>query len=100
MTCPAVYCVLILHNLRTFDDASTVCYSVRAVSTIAGVGGGSFSQESGQSAYFNQPHDVKVDPVNKRMFIADLHNYRIRMLDMETNLVRMRSGEKWHILTL
>jgi sugar lactone lactonase YvrE len=66
--------------------------STRAVTTIAGSIAG-FADGTGNSAYFNNPDGISVDPSNTYIYVTDINNYRIRRIDISTKSVITVAGK-------
>lgn len=59
------------------------------VETVAGTGESGFSGDGAAAtdATFNRPHSIEFDPSGDRLFICDIGNHRIRVVDLNTGLV-------------
>lgn len=75
------------HLVRKVDRASGT------ISTIAGTGVAGFSGDNGPAtkAQLNQPHSIALDH-DDRLFICDIKNHRIRVVDAETGLISTFAG--------
>ncbi len=75
------------HAVRRVDLKSGI------VTTIAGTGVAGFSGDGGPAtvARLNQPHSIQFGP-DGRLFICDIGNQRIRVVDMETGLIATFAG--------
>jgi DNA-binding beta-propeller fold protein YncE len=64
------------------------------VSTFAGTGEAGFGGDGGlaSEACFSGPHTVAFCQGYERLYIADLDNFRVRMIDMETGIVTTVAG--------
>jgi DNA-binding beta-propeller fold protein YncE len=68
--------------------------ATRTIRTLAGNGKAGFAGdgEPGSAAEFNFVMCVTLDPAEKELHIADINNHRIRVLNLETNIVRTVAG--------
>ena len=59
------------------------------ISTIAGTGKAGFAGDGGDAtkAQFNYVMCVSLNTTNDKLYVADLKNFRIRMIDLKTNVV-------------
>lgn len=75
------------HLVRKVDHKSGV------ISTIAGTGVAGFSGDGGPAneAQMNQPHSIALDDKD-RLFICDIKNHRIRVVDPETGIISTFAG--------
>jgi len=64
----------------------------RTIKTLAGSGQPGFADGLGLEARFNHVMCVTLDPAEKELHIADINNRRIRVLNLETNVVRTIAG--------
>ncbi len=64
----------------------------RLIKTLAGNGQAGFADGPGAEARFNHVMCVTLDPAEKELHIADINNRRIRVLNLETNVVRTIAG--------
>lgn len=64
------------------------------IMTIAGTGKKGFSGDGGPAAEadFGDIYCAALDPDGKRLYLADLDNRRIRVVDLKTNIVRTVAG--------
>lgn len=62
------------------------------IETIAGIGEAGFSGDGGPAtkARFRQPHSIALD--GDRLYIADIGNHRIRVVDLQTGLIDTFAG--------
>ncbi len=75
------------HLVRKVDGASGL------ITTVAGTGTPGFSGDGGPAtkAQLNQPHSIVLD--NKdRLYICDIRNHRIRVVDPETGILTTLAG--------
>lgn len=70
------------HIVRKMDSDTGI------VSTVAGAGKPGFSGDGGQAvkAMMNEPHSIQFDAAGDHLYICDIKNHRVRILDI-------RSGE-------
>ncbi|TWT57551.1 Virginiamycin B lyase [Thalassoglobus neptunius] len=63
------------------------------ISTVAGTGKTGFSGDGGQAvqAEMNRPHSISFDGQDK-LYICDIGNHRIRIVDLETGIIETFSG--------
>jgi DNA-binding beta-propeller fold protein YncE len=86
------------HRIRRITLSSTAGVTATAgqVTTVAGTGGTTFANgTTGQAvstATFNQPVQVAVSSNGTTVYIADLGNHRVRMLNLSTNTVTTLAG--------
>jgi DNA-binding beta-propeller fold protein YncE len=77
---------------ETGNRVRVVNRTTNIISTFAGLTNGTsgFSGDGGpaSSAKLYQPSDVKVDTVNKMVYIADSYNTRIRVVNTTTNIIK------------
>jgi streptogramin lyase len=79
------------HAIRRVDLKSEI------ITTIAGTGTSGFSGDGGLAtlAQLNQPHSIQFGP-DGRLFICDIGNHRVRVVDMETGFIETFAGNgKW-----
>ena len=71
------------HIVRKMDFASGI------VSTVAGTGKPGFSGDGGQAveAMMNEPHSIQFDAAGSHLYICDIKNHRIRVLDIATEKI-------------
>lgn len=76
------------HCIRKIDAKSGI------ISTVAGTGKAGFSGDGGPArlALFDFIMCITLDKENKNIYLADLHNRRIRVMDLETQIVRTVAG--------
>ncbi len=76
------------HCVRKIDAASG------EITTFAGTGQAGFSGDGGpaSAATFNFVMCITFDPEAEHLYLADLKNRRIRMIDMQTNVVSTVAG--------
>ncbi len=74
-------------NVRRVDRKTGI------ISTVAGTGEPGFSGDGGPAvkAQLNQPHSIALDPQGD-IYIADIHNNRIRRVDRKTGRISTFSG--------
>lgn len=96
----------VMHNLAVAADGSiyvadTGNRRVRridgkkgTITTFAGTGKKGFSGDGGPAveADFGDIYCAALDPTGKRLYLADLDNRRIRVVDLKTNIVRTVAG--------
>jgi DNA-binding beta-propeller fold protein YncE len=75
------------NRVRKIDQTGTV-------HTIAGTGAKGFSGDGGPAtaARFAAVHCVALDPKGERLYLADLENRRIRVVDLRSGVVRTVAG--------
>ncbi len=75
------------HVIRKIDMKSGV------ISTVAGNGKQGFSGDGGPAtkAQLSQPHSIQFGP-DGSLYICDIRNHRIRVVDMKTGLIRTFAG--------
>ncbi len=80
------------HRIRRIDLESGI------ITTFAGTGEAKFDGDGGPAAEasFNGPHTVSFTDDYKRLYVADLDNHRVRVIDMETGIIStvVGSGER------
>lgn len=79
------------HAIRRVDLKSGI------ITTIVGTGTSGFSGDGGPatSAQLDQPHSIQFGP-DGRLFICDIGNHRVRVVDMETGIIETFAGTgKW-----
>ncbi len=71
------------HVVRKMDSETGI------VSTVAGTGKEGFSGDggSGMKAMMNQPHSIQFDKPGKLLYICDIKNHRIRVLDIDSGKI-------------
>lgn len=77
------------HRVRLLD------LEAGSVSTFAGTGGkAGFGGDGGpaRKAKFDQPYTVALDPAGEKLLIADLGNFRVREIDLESGAVTTVAG--------
>lgn len=76
------------HRVRLLD------LRTGAVSTIAGTGKGAFGGDGGpaRAASFNVTMTASLSPDEKRVYIADIGNHRVRMVDRASGIVTTVAG--------
>ncbi|KAL0482424.1 hypothetical protein AKO1_013045 [Acrasis kona] len=76
------------HGIRTITISSGI------IATFAGGNGAGFSGDNGlaTSASFNSPWDVTIDSSRKLVYIADLSNYVIRVVNQTSGVVKTMAG--------
>lgn len=75
------------HLVRKVDQATGL------ISTIAGTGAAGFSGDGGPAtqAQLNVPHSITLDAAGN-VYIADIGNHRIRIVDAKTGVIKTLSG--------
>lgn len=75
------------HSVRRIDGVTGI------VTTVAGIGSSGYSGDGGPAnlATLNFPEGICVDSVGN-LYIAELYNYRIRKVDMATNIISTIAG--------
>lgn len=75
------------HLVRKVDHKTGI------ISTIAGTGVAGFSGDGGPAsqAQMNQPHSIALDDKD-RLFICDIKNHRIRVVDPQTGIISTFAG--------
>jgi sugar lactone lactonase YvrE len=76
------------HRIRRVDAASGL------IRTLAGTGAARFSGDGGpaEKATLNEPAALVLDEGRRRLYIADLANYRVRMVDLATGTISTYAG--------
>jgi sugar lactone lactonase YvrE len=76
------------HTIRRID------LKTRTITTIAGTGEKGYSGDGGPAirAAFNGTFAIALHPAGDRLYIADLFNRRIRMLDFRDGMIRSVAG--------
>lgn len=71
------------HIVRKLDARTNL------VETVAGTGEAGFSGDGGPAveAKFERPHSIEFDATGERLFICDISNHRIRVVDLKTGIV-------------
>lgn len=66
----------------------------KVITTIAGTGVAGYSGDGGPAteAQFSATYDLALDEKSSRLYIADLNNRRIRLVDLKTGIVRTIAG--------
>ncbi|MEX2579737.1 MAG: prolyl oligopeptidase family serine peptidase [Verrucomicrobiales bacterium] len=64
------------------------------VETVAGTGEAGFSGDGGPAvkAAFNQPHSIEFDQDGESLYVCDISNHRIRVVDLESGTVETWCG--------
>lgn len=83
-----IYFVEMKNNIVRRVDAKT-----GIISTVAGTGKVGFSGDGGPAtkATFSRPHSITLDG-DGNLYICDIGNHRIRVVDLETGIVRTFAG--------
>ncbi len=76
------------HRIRRVDPATGL------IRTLAGTGAARFSGDGGpaEKAALNEPAALALDEGRRRLYIADLANYRVRMVDLATGTISTYAG--------
>ena len=76
------------HCIRKIDGKTGV------ITTVAGTGRPGFGGDGGPAtmASFNYLMCVSLNPAHDRLYLADLRNFRIRMMDLKTGIVTTIAG--------
>jgi DNA-binding beta-propeller fold protein YncE len=76
------------HCVRRVDAASGI------VTTLAGNGSSGYSGDGAAAsrAGLVEPNGVALDPEQKRLFIADVADHRVRVVDLATGIIRTFAG--------
>jgi DNA-binding beta-propeller fold protein YncE len=74
------------HRVRLINVATG------AVTTIAGSGSAAFADGIGSAASFNRPYGVAYSPDGSTIAVADLHNHRVRLINVATGAVTTIAG--------
>jgi DNA-binding beta-propeller fold protein YncE len=66
----------------------------QVISTIAGSGQNGFSGDDGPAtkAKLNQPHSIVLDEPHSRLYICDIGNHRVRVVDLSTGVITTFAG--------
>src|SRR5205085_4134331 len=64
------------------------------IGTLSGLGKARFGGDGGPAnkAFLNEPVALALDPSRGRLYIADLANYRVRMVDLASNTISTYAG--------
>ncbi|MSO99992.1 MAG: hypothetical protein EXR07_02920 [Acetobacteraceae bacterium] len=64
------------------------------ISTLAGDGSGKYSGDGGPAAVagLGEPNGLALDPEQQRLFIADVADHRVRVVDLRTGLISTFAG--------
>tara|TARA_R110002096_G_scaffold4493_11_gene20852 strand:- start:2751 stop:3878 length:1128 start_codon:yes stop_codon:yes gene_type:complete len=65
------------------------------ISTLAGTGKAGFNSDDptpGDQATFNRPHSIQFGPDFKQLFVCDIQNHRVRVIDLVSQKVSTFSG--------
>jgi len=76
------------HCVRKIDAKTGI------ITTIAGTGKPGFAGDGGEAtkAQFNYLMCVSLNTTNDKLYVADLKNFRVRMIDLKTNIVSTVAG--------
>jgi DNA-binding beta-propeller fold protein YncE len=76
------------HRIRIVEAATGI------IRTLAGTGAARFSGDGGpaEKAALNEPVALVLDEQRGRLYIADLANYRVRMLELKTGAISTYAG--------
>ena len=76
------------HRIRCVDAATG------SIRTLAGTGAARFSGDGGpaEKAALNEPVALALDEPRGRLYIADLANYRVRMVELATGMISTVAG--------
>ncbi len=76
------------HRIRCVDAGTGMIH------TLAGTGAARFSGEGGpvEKAALNEPVALALDERRGRLYIADLANYRVRMVELKTGVISTYAG--------
>lgn len=76
------------HLIRKVDAKTGI------ISTIAGNGKPGYAGDNGPAvgAQFNQPHSIALTDDDKYLFVADIMNHRIRVIDLKSDIVMSIAG--------
>ena len=76
------------HRIRIVDAQTGI------IRTLAGTGTARFSGDGGlaEKAALNEPVALALDEQRRRLYIADLANYRVRMVDLATGTISTYAG--------
>jgi len=76
------------HRVRKVD------MKTGAISTIAGTGAAGFSGDGGPAAKaaFNGVFGIALSKSGQKLYVADLSNRRVRMIDLKTGIIRSIAG--------
>ena len=73
------------------NKISKIIISSGTVTTIAGSTSGNIDG-TGTAALFSLPQGITIDPTNTNLFVGDTGNYKIRMINISTGVVRTIAG--------
>src|SRR5690348_618524 len=76
------------HCVRRVDGATGI------VTTFAGNGASGYSGDNGAAsrAGMVEPNGLALDPARKRLFIADVADHRVRVVDLASGIIRTFAG--------
>src|SRR4029077_12361563 len=76
------------HGVRRIDSASGV------ITTLAGNGSAGFGGDGGpaEQAGMGEPNGVALDPTQRRLFIADVADHRVRVVDLVSGTISTFAG--------
>ena len=76
------------HCVRRVDSASSV------ITTLAGNGSAGFSGDGGpaQQAGMVEPNGLALDPTQRRLFVADVADHRVRVVDLVSGTISTFAG--------
>jgi DNA-binding beta-propeller fold protein YncE len=74
-------------RVRKIDPAGTI-------TTVAGDGGGAFSGDGGPAAAsgLKEPNGLALDSAQRHLFVTDVADHRVRVIDLHTNLIATFAG--------
>ena len=64
------------------------------ITTVAGTGAQGYDGDGGSAnqSLMDNPFHVELDRSHRHLFIADCFNYRVRMVDLQTNVIATIAG--------
>lgn len=84
-----MYFVEMQNHLIRKVDAKT-----GTISTVAGTGKPGYGGDKGPAieAQFNRPHSIALTDDDRYLFVADIQNHRIRIIDLTTGMIKSIAG--------
>ncbi len=77
------------HTVRRIDAKDGTLSLVAGTGGMAGFGG---DGGPASKAHFNQPHSLQFGPEGRELFVCDILNHRIRVIDLKSGRIRTFAG--------